>query len=87
MESYTLALFPAPYTTVHLALFREIENAGEVRKRLIEAATMSGPEGEEARKSVEFGFIDASVVSLSLCFASCVNWFLLACLAALNIAC
>jgi EKC/KEOPS complex subunit CGI121/TPRKB len=62
MESYTLSQFPAPYSTVHLALFRNLRNASTIRTRLVEAATMPGPEGEEARKRVEFGFVEAAHV-------------------------
>ena len=66
MESYTLSQFPAPYSTVHLALFRNLRNASSIRTRLIEAAKMGGPEGEEARKKVEFGFVDAAYVRTPL---------------------
>jgi len=64
METYTFNQFPSPYYTVHLALFRNVANSAEIRRRLIEAATMAGEEGEEARRAVQFGFLDASVVSL-----------------------
>jgi EKC/KEOPS complex subunit CGI121/TPRKB len=71
MESYTFAQYPSPWTTVHLALFQNIRNAAEIRQKLIAAATMPGEEGERARKEVEFGFIDASMVSLIPSWDSC----------------
>ena len=64
MQSYKLAQFPQPYSTIHLALFKKVTNATEIRKRLVEAATTSGVEGDELRRQVDFGFIEANLVSL-----------------------
>lgn len=64
MESYILPHFPAEVRAVHIALFHDLTNAPEIRKRLIAAATAEGQEGDEARAEVDFGFVEASTVSL-----------------------
>jgi EKC/KEOPS complex subunit CGI121/TPRKB len=63
METYTFPTFPSYATPVHIALFDNVTNASSIRKKLIEASTMEGQEGDEARAAVDFGFIDASLVS------------------------
>ncbi|KAK1927606.1 kinase binding protein CGI-121-domain-containing protein [Papiliotrema laurentii] len=62
METYTFPQFPSPWSTVHLALFDNLSNAPEIRRKLISAAQMDGPEGAAAKREVEFGFIDASML-------------------------
>jgi hypothetical protein len=63
MESYTLSHFPVEVRTVHIALFHNLTNAPEIRKRLIAAATAEGPDGDKARAEVDFGFVEASTAS------------------------
>jgi hypothetical protein len=63
METFTLSHFPTEVRKVHIALFREVTNAPQIRQRLIAAATTEGPEGDEARKEVDFGFIEGTLVS------------------------
>jgi len=63
METYTFPHFPPYASPIHIALFIDVGNSSEIRKKLIEASTMAGPEGDEARDKVDFGFIDASLVS------------------------
>lgn len=63
METYTFPHFPSYASPIHIALFEDVGNSSEIRKKLIEASTMAGPEGDEARDKVDFGFIDASLVS------------------------
>jgi EKC/KEOPS complex subunit CGI121/TPRKB len=63
METYTFPHFPSYATPIHIALFKDVSNSAEIRKKLIGASTMTGPEGDEARDKVDFGFIDASLVS------------------------
>jgi EKC/KEOPS complex subunit CGI121/TPRKB len=63
METYTFPTFPSYATPVHIALFENVANASDIRKKLIEASTMEGQEGDKARAAVDFGFIDASLVS------------------------
>jgi len=63
METYTLPCFPEPYQRTHIALFTNVSNAPEIRQILISASTAQGLEGEEARRSVDYGFVDAAVVS------------------------
>ncbi|ORY20579.1 kinase binding protein CGI-121-domain-containing protein [Naematelia encephala] len=65
METYTLSAFPSTYSTIHIALFRNVTNAPEIRKRLIRASTLEGDLGDRARAEVDFGFIEASLVAPS----------------------
>lgn len=53
---------------VHVALIHNLTNAPEIRKKLIAAATMQGPEGDKARQEVDFGFIEASLVSFVILY-------------------
>lgn len=63
METYNFEAFPEPYNIVHIALFREVENAREIRSRLITAATTEGPDGDRLKAEVDFGFLEARMVS------------------------
>lgn len=63
MDTYTLDHFSPAAQTVHIAVFHNLRNAPEIRKRLIAAATATGPEGDLAREQVDFGFIEGNMVS------------------------
>jgi EKC/KEOPS complex subunit CGI121/TPRKB len=62
METYTFPHFPSYATPIHIALFNNVSNSSGIRKKLIEASTMEGSEGDLARDKVDFGFVDASLV-------------------------
>ena len=62
METFTFPHFPSYASPIHAALFKNVTNSSGIRKRLIEASTMTGGEGDVARDKVDFGFIDASLV-------------------------
>lgn len=62
METFTFPTFPSYASPVHVALFNDVTNSAALRKKLIGASQMSGPEGDQARAEVDFGFIDASIV-------------------------
>jgi hypothetical protein len=64
MISSHYKFFPSELSHVHVALFTNVQNAPELRSRLIKASTMEGPEGEEERGAVNFAFVDASPVRL-----------------------
>lgn len=64
METYTLAQFPSPVQTVHVAVFHNLQNAAEIRKRLIAAATTQGEEGDRLRAEVDYGFLEGNLVRL-----------------------
>ena len=59
MESYHYPHFPS---IVYIALFTAVTNAGDLRNRIINAATLAGPEGDEEREAVNFAFVDARLV-------------------------
>ncbi|GHJ88596.1 hypothetical protein NliqN6_4998 [Naganishia liquefaciens] len=62
MESYILPNFPPEYSSIHLCLFQNVTNSASLRTRLVQAATMEGAEGDEARDAMDFGFVEASMV-------------------------
>ena len=54
-----------------ICLFTDVKNGPEIRRKIIEAATCQGEEGEALRDAVNFAFVDAKLVSGShLCYAS-----------------
>lgn len=63
METYTLPQLPEAYRRVSVTYFVEVENAAAIKAELVRAATMEGEEGEEARRRVDFAFIEGDVVS------------------------
>ncbi|KAI0753593.1 CGI-121-domain-containing protein [Irpex lacteus] len=63
MEVYRYHQFPPHLRTVHIALFSNVQNAAELRNRLVQAASMTGPEGERERKAVNFAFVDARLIA------------------------
>jgi len=52
--------------TIHVALFLNVQNASHLKRQIISAAVMEGEAGEAAREQVNYAFIDARFVSLSL---------------------
>lgn len=68
MQSTTFPHVPHDKSGVRYALFRNVENAQNVRQRIVKAATMQGRKGEQEREAVNFGFIDARLVGTSLFF-------------------
>ena len=63
MESYTYPHFPPHLSHAHIALFTDVKNASELRKRIVAAASMVGEEGEAERERVNFAFVEAKLVS------------------------
>ncbi|WVF65834.1 hypothetical protein IAT40_000571 [Kwoniella sp. CBS 6097] len=62
MESYDLSnsfAFPEPYSQIHIALFKNVQNSPQIRKRLVEASVAKGPEGDQLRREVDYGFVEA----------------------------
>ena len=54
-----------------ICLFTDVRNGPEIRRKIIEAATCQGEEGEALRYAVNFAFVDAKLVSGShLCCTS-----------------
>lgn len=64
METYRYPQFPLQFATVYVALFTGVQNAAELKKRLVAASVMPGDEGDIEREAVNFAFIDARLVSL-----------------------
>jgi len=46
-----------------ICLFTDVKNGPEIRKKIVEAATCRGEEGEALRDAVNFAFVDARLVS------------------------
>jgi hypothetical protein len=70
METYTLPHFPPSVNTVHIALFEDVSNAPAIRKRLIQAATTDGEEGDRLKAEVDFGFLDGRMVSAAMLYCA-----------------
>ncbi|KAF8509429.1 CGI-121-domain-containing protein [Hysterangium stoloniferum] len=66
METLTYSHFPDGVSAVHIALFTNISNAVELRKRLVNAAKLKGEEGERERETVNYGFVDARLITSRL---------------------
>ncbi|CUA70395.1 hypothetical protein RSOLAG22IIIB_00757 [Rhizoctonia solani] len=63
MISSHYKFFPPELSHVHIALFTNVQNAPELRSRLIKASTMEGEEGEKEREAVNFAFVDAAPIA------------------------
>ncbi|KAG6813178.1 hypothetical protein H0H92_013298 [Tricholoma furcatifolium] len=66
METFSFVQFTGSRAVVHAALYTNVSNGGEVRKRIIDAATAEGEEGEAARDAVNFAYIDARLITSRL---------------------
>jgi len=67
MESYNLPHFPVEHSSIHLAFFKNVTNSADLRKRLVAAASMEGPEGDAERDVLDYAFIEANMVSPGWC--------------------
>ena len=54
-----------------ICLFIDVKNGPEIRKKIVEAATCQGEEGEALRDAVNFAFVDARLVSGSRLHSPC----------------
>ncbi|CAE6445954.1 unnamed protein product [Rhizoctonia solani] len=63
MLSSHYKFFPPELSRVHVALFTNVQNAPELRSRLIKASTMEGEGGEKEREAVNFAFVDAAPIT------------------------
>ena len=72
METFRYPQFPPEFATVNIALFTDVQNASELKKRLVAASVMPGEEGEVEREAVNYAFVDARLVCVPswLCFRS-----------------
>ncbi|KAF8960249.1 kinase binding protein CGI-121-domain-containing protein [Flammula alnicola] len=66
MESLHFLHFDARHSQAHIALFRNVTNAGALKSRIIAAATAQGEFGETEREAVNFAFIDARLITSKL---------------------
>ncbi|GJE83965.1 CGI-121-domain-containing protein [Phanerochaete sordida] len=63
METYRYPQFPPELATVYAALFTDVQNAAELKTRLVSASVMPGNEGDVEREAVNFAFVDARLVT------------------------
>ncbi|GAA5883278.1 hypothetical protein JCM16303_007344 [Sporobolomyces ruberrimus] len=76
MESFTLDY---AHSTVHLALFKHVSNSSQLRQRLVAASTLPHDEhGNSERSTVDYAFIDASMITSRLHLLTAVTQALLA---------
>ncbi|ESK87823.1 hypothetical protein Moror_15316 [Moniliophthora roreri MCA 2997] len=62
----------------YVALFHPVNNAAQIRKRIIDAAKMEGEEGEKERNAVNFAFIDATLITSVLHLQTVIHQAILA---------
>jgi EKC/KEOPS complex subunit CGI121/TPRKB len=62
METFTFTQFSPDRSKAYVALYTDVRNAGELRKRIVDASGAEGEEGERQRDAVNFAFIDARLV-------------------------
>ncbi|GAA6061398.1 hypothetical protein JCM10212_000658 [Sporobolomyces blumeae] len=76
MESIRLA---HAQSTVHVALYTNVENASTLRQRLIHASTLpDDDDGNSQRQQVDFAFIDAAMITSRLHLLTAVHQAILA---------
>ncbi|GAA5955075.1 hypothetical protein JCM3765_003183 [Sporobolomyces pararoseus] len=76
MESYSLN---HANSTAHFVLFQRVQNAKELRQRLISASTLpESDDGDRERATVDYAFIDASMITSRLHLLTAINQALLA---------
>ena len=66
MQALYYPHFPSALSTVHIALFTDVSNAASLRARIIAASTKEGADGDAEREAVNFAFVDAKLVRLSM---------------------
>lgn len=72
METFRLPYLPDELSTIHIALFRDVQNSKAIRSALIAAATTEGPEGDLERDRYDFCFLEAKTVRSKCSFQSSV---------------
>ncbi|KAG2014160.1 hypothetical protein CC2G_011003 [Coprinopsis cinerea AmutBmut pab1-1] len=78
MDGFTFPHFPPTKSFAQFALFRQVENAAQLRKRIIEASTMEGEKGESEREAVNFAFIEAKLITSRLHLQTAIHQAILA---------
>lgn len=63
MESFR---FNHNKNVAYALLFIPVNDPGKIKQRIIDAAKIEGPEGDEEREAVNFSFIEASLVNIYL---------------------
>ncbi|KAJ3756524.1 kinase binding protein CGI-121-domain-containing protein [Lentinula raphanica] len=61
-----MELFRFNHYVAYALLFSPVNDPGQIKKRIIDAARATGSEGEEEREAVNFSFIDASLITSRL---------------------
>ena len=62
MLSFHYPHFPPDVSHVHIALFTHVDNAPQLRARIVEASLIPPPDGDAERERVAFAFIDPRLV-------------------------
>ncbi|KAF9013106.1 CGI-121-domain-containing protein [Cyathus striatus] len=78
METTTYPHLDDSRSTAHIALFKSVENAAHIRKRIIAASTMTGDEGDAERTAVDFAFVDPRLVTSRLHLETAIHQSILA---------
>ncbi|KAF9531009.1 kinase binding protein CGI-121-domain-containing protein [Crepidotus variabilis] len=63
MESIQYPQFDLKRSKVHIALFKNVSNSGQVKSRIVAAATAEGDYGLQERAAVNFAFVEARLIT------------------------
>ena len=74
MNTTAFSHFTPNHSQAYIALFRNVSNASDIKKRIISAATAEGDAGEKEREAVNFAFIDARLVRTSYSRSRARGW-------------
>ncbi|KAI4522406.1 CGI-121-domain-containing protein [Schizophyllum commune Loenen D] len=78
MESFTLSHVPHDLSVCYTALYTNVTNSAEIRKRIVAAATAEDEAGDREREAVDFAFIDARLVTSRLHLRTAIHQAVLA---------
>ncbi|KZT21228.1 CGI-121-domain-containing protein [Neolentinus lepideus HHB14362 ss-1] len=66
MEVISYPYFPAHLSRAYIALYTSVTDAGSLRSRIINAATLASPEGDQERELLNFAFVDPRLITSAL---------------------
>lgn len=62
MQTFRYDHLPTEISTIHVALYTDVQNAASLRSRIVRASQLEGAEGDAEREAVNFAFIEARLV-------------------------
>ncbi|KAL1939614.1 hypothetical protein VTO73DRAFT_9647 [Trametes versicolor] len=78
MQTFRYDHLPTEISTIHVALYADVQNSAALRSRIVRASQLEGAEGDAEREAVNFAFIEARLICSSLHLQTAVYQALLA---------